>query len=167
MLLLTRRVCDMPCAKLYGQTSKGEVHKTLSLISPYKKRKVDLRQPVTVYRNLNRQGPGVWYSIRQKGVVVGHAQYITLEYCLFVVNESGRRRALISGRRNVHAFVKGCLVENSCGARAIDLRQPGLGIRYDLSRGGFVPRVGNQQLLRRASCVYLNQRGVSAVHTES
>lgn len=75
-------------------------------VVPYKGRKVDPKLRVEVYRNLNRKS-GVWYSVRQKGHVVGHTKWIYLKNCYFVVHESGRQRVLKTGKRNVHAYVLG------------------------------------------------------------
>ncbi len=77
-----------------------------TMIEYYKGRHIRPGEPIEVYRNLNRK-PGVWYSIRQDGVVVGHARAISLSGCEFVVQDGGRKRALREGRKNVHAFVRG------------------------------------------------------------
>jgi hypothetical protein len=75
-------------------------------MKPFKNRKFLRDEPVEVYRNLNRGG----YSIRQRGLVVGHADYVTLLDATFVVRESGRKRALREGVRNVHAWVSGAML---------------------------------------------------------
>ena len=71
-------------------------------------------QRVFVYRNLTRK----CYSIRamdgpQKGVVVGHANFIQLENCEFKVSEAGRQRVIRERRKNVHAGVIGDIVFGS------------------------------------------------------
>lgn len=63
----------------------------------------DLRGTVEVYRNLHN---GLW-SVRQKGRIVGHVERVLIYQPRFVVQESGRQRVLASGKKNVHAFVRG------------------------------------------------------------
>lgn len=75
------------------------------MIIPFKKRRLSHYEPVEVYRNLNKNG--IWYSVRQGGKVIGHATEISLKDVIFHVNEKGRKRVKKTGRRNVHAWVKG------------------------------------------------------------
>jgi hypothetical protein len=79
------------------------------VIEPYKGRTIDPKRRVEVYRNINKPGPQMWYSIRQDGLVVGHTKDITLKNVYFVVREAGRQRVLKTGRKNVHAWVLGYL----------------------------------------------------------
>ncbi len=44
-------------------------------------------------------------------LVVAHAEWITMESVDFVVTPSGKKRALESGQRNVHAFIQGQVVQ--------------------------------------------------------
>ena len=60
-------------------------------------------EKVEVYYNLHRS----CWSIRQGGLVLGHAQGITLTDCMFKVSESGRQRVLREKRKNVHATISG------------------------------------------------------------
>ena len=76
---------------------------------PYKNRTLDRTKPVSVYRNLNRRGR--WYSIVQDGLVVAHSQLVKLKNCTFHINEAGRQRCLTSGVKNVHAIIKGYVVQ--------------------------------------------------------
>lgn len=55
-----------------------------------------------IYRNLRT---GNW-SIRSRGIVRGHADTVCASWAQFVVQPAGRRRAVESGQRNVHAFVR-------------------------------------------------------------
>lgn len=79
------------------------------MIDPYKGRTLDPKRRVEVYRNVNK--PGVCYSVRQDGKVVGHARMIGLRKCHFHVNEAGRQRVLKTGKKNVHAYVTGFIVK--------------------------------------------------------
>lgn len=58
-----------------------------------------------VYWNRHRK---MW-SVRSDATrrVTGYAKYLILAGCEFRVSESGRRRAVASGKRNVHAVVRG------------------------------------------------------------
>lgn len=78
-------------------------------ITPYKGRSLDTSKPVDVYRCLNRSG--YTYSIKQGSYVVGHCNYIVLEDCQFIVNESGQQRARREQVRNVHAVIRGYVCE--------------------------------------------------------
>lgn len=60
---------------------------------------------VSVYRNLHN---GL-LSIRHGSHVIGHARSVYLHDPRFSVSKAGRERVLREGRKNVHAFMKGCL----------------------------------------------------------
>lgn len=60
---------------------------------------------IEVYYNLHRS----CWSIRQGGLVLGHAQGVTLQDCTFKVSESGRQRVLREKRKNVHAVISGSI----------------------------------------------------------
>ncbi len=70
--------------------------------------KLDPTKPVYVYRNLRhgRKAPPL-YSVLQNGRVVDRRHTVTLHDVEFVVREGGRQKVLATGRKNVHAFVKG------------------------------------------------------------
>ena len=82
-------------------------------IAAYKGRKIDLNKPVEVYKNLHIDQ----WSIRQDGLVVGHARALALTDCTFHVSQVGRKRVLGSGRKNVHAFVRGYWVSHLATSR--------------------------------------------------
>lgn len=77
-------------------------------VESYRKREVRSGEPTWVYRNLMRSD-GPWYSLMQRGVVVGHAREVALISCTFRVRQAGRRRVIATGVKNVHAFVVGVL----------------------------------------------------------
>lgn len=62
-------------------------------------------EPLIIYRNLHKKGR--WYSVKQKGFVVGHTQQLVLKDVTFVVNKKGKERAQLAKQRNVHAYLKG------------------------------------------------------------
>lgn len=58
---------------------------------------------VNVYFNLNRR----CWSVRQGGLVVGHAESISLRDVTWRVQASGRERVRREGKKNVHAYASG------------------------------------------------------------
>jgi hypothetical protein len=94
---------------------------------------------VRVYRNLHRR----CYSVLQGGVVVAHAERLMLADCTTVVLPAGARRAQREGRKNVHAFIQGTVVDSAMGTTAEDDRPLPVRFRYALGRGfvshGFTP----------------------------
>ena len=85
----------------------------LHAIIPFKNRQLNPKFPVQVYRNLHKRG--TIYSVRQFGKVIGHAKSLGLTNCQFIVRESGRQRVIKSGRKNVHAWVKGFIANKDYG----------------------------------------------------
>jgi len=61
---------------------------------------------VEVYYNLHRH----LFSIRHKGKVIGHRRYVSLADVTFAVQPAGRKKVLETGQKNVHAFVRGTLM---------------------------------------------------------
>jgi hypothetical protein len=62
---------------------------------------------VDVYWNLKKK----CFSIRHKGKVIDHRQYVQLRDIEWVVQPGGRARVLRDRRKNVHAFARGTLVD--------------------------------------------------------
>jgi hypothetical protein len=58
---------------------------------------------VDVYFNLHKK----CLSVRHKGKVVHHSDYVKIINPTFVVSQAGRQRVLREKRKNVHAFVRG------------------------------------------------------------
>ena len=75
------------------------------MIEPYKNRVIDESKPVYVYRCLNRKG--YVFSVKQNNLVVAHTDSMVIKNCEFLVNKAGKKRAIKTGVRNVHAFIKG------------------------------------------------------------
>jgi hypothetical protein len=65
----------------------------------------DIGKQVFVYSNLHLK---VW-SVRHKGIVIGHADVLRLDNVTFKVSEAGRQRVLREGKKNVHAGAYGTL----------------------------------------------------------
>jgi hypothetical protein len=63
-------------------------------------------QRVDAYRNLHKG----CFSVRQKGLVVGHVSTLLLRNASFYSQPAGRAKVRATGRKNVHAGVRGELV---------------------------------------------------------
>lgn len=74
-------------------------------ITPYKGRTINFSKKVRVYRCLTRKG--CVYSIQQGGKVVAHTSDLILRDVNFKINRSGKKRAIETGIRNVHAMIDG------------------------------------------------------------
>jgi len=73
------------------------------MIKSYKKRKIDLTSKVQVYKNLHKD----CYSIRQNGLVVGHADKVVLWGCAFKVSKMGVQKIRKEKKKSVIAYVEG------------------------------------------------------------
>lgn len=51
------------------------------------------------------------FSIRDKGRVIGYKDKLFITKPTFIVLESGRQRVLSTGQKNVHAFVRGEILD--------------------------------------------------------
>lgn len=80
---------------------------SINQITPYKNRQVNFDMPVDVYRCLNRKGRV--FSIKQNSLVVAHCTQLEMKDVEFVVNKAGKKKAIASKRRNVHAFIRGLI----------------------------------------------------------
>lgn len=134
------------------------------LVVPYKGRKINLDKPVDVYRCLNRRD-GKWYSIRQDGLVVAHARALMLTDAKFKINDNGRKRAILSKRRNVHAYVRGTI--STRGAMGIFPEQDKIlaPVWYDLWNGFTLLITNPPTKISGARAVCLNHLGCSAAYT--
>ena len=63
---------------------------------------------VSVYRNLHNGLISI--KSASSGLVLGHAESVDIAWADFVVNEAGRQRVLREKQKNVHAYVKGLLL---------------------------------------------------------
>jgi len=62
---------------------------------------------VEIYFNLHKKV----FSMRHKGIVIAHVRQATLKDVSYVVQPAGRARVLREGKKNVHAFARGELIE--------------------------------------------------------
>jgi len=63
---------------------------------------------VSIYRNLHNGLISI--KSASSGLVLGHAKSVDIVGADFVVNEAGRQRVLRDKQKNVHAYVKGLLL---------------------------------------------------------
>lgn len=138
-------------------------------MTPVKNRTIDYGCRVKVYRNLHKKGR--WYSIMQFGLVVAHAQQLMLGDAVFKVSQAGRRRVLKTGRKNVHAFVTGCIAKNGLmGMLESDGKPLPAKVTYNPRAGDTHFMVNNLTTdgyeIASARAVCINEHGVTAAYTE-
>ena len=78
---------------------------------------IDPSKKVRVYRNLHKN----CFSVRQGSIVKCHVDNVVLKDCKFIVSEAGQRRVREEGRKNVHAYIEGFVID----ARDSDRTPPG------------------------------------------
>lgn len=103
-----------------------------------------------VYKNLRKQ----MYSLREKRIVVGHETTVSLANVQFVVYESGRQRVLRDKQKNVHAFVKGTVVE------FVEKPASAIRVSYNPYKSGTFYRCDNNEPVTEAALVYLDEQGI-------
>jgi len=141
-------------------------------ITPFKEREIDLDKSVEVYRNLNRKGRV--YSIRQNGLVVGHATAVMLHDVKFRVGKSGVDRVRKNMRKNVHAWASGTIALNGgmgTTANQLDERKDTLPAKitynpytdYNFMCKNITSRAFP---VKGAMVVAFNQMGVSGAYTD-
>lgn len=67
---------------------------------------------VRVYYNLHRHTFSIQHKVDGRWLVRDYADEVTLKDATFKVSEAGRKRVIAEGRKNVHAFVIGTLVDD-------------------------------------------------------
>jgi hypothetical protein len=126
----------------------------------YKNRRIDRKRAVEVYRNLHRGG----YSIRQDHLVVAHTTAVMIKDAAFVVNRAGHARMLRERVRNVHAWVRGLLIDSGMGTTPEEAKSLPV-IRYDRQRGRFMTDICTpSKQIHGAMVVALNDRGAFAAY---
>ena len=68
---------------------------------------IDASKRVRVYRNLHKK----CVSVKQGSLVRCHATNVVLKDCKFIVSEAGQTRVRNEGKKNVHAFIEGYVVD--------------------------------------------------------
>jgi hypothetical protein len=119
-------------------------------IQPYKGRAVDINKKVHVYRCLNRKGHV--FSIRQNGYVVGHTTEVHLKNVGFIVNSSGKKRAIETQQRNVHAYIEGLISDEVCYGQSQITYNPYNELGFHLK--------GTESEITKSQKVCINNKGV-------
>ncbi len=125
--------------------------------------KIDKTRPVRVYRNLKHgRKSRPLYSVMQDGRVIRRTHQIMLKDAKFIVWEKSRQRVLKEGRKNVHAFVIGTVVDSAMGrtkAGRLNLK-----ISYNPYLGDSFVIDGSNVKVEGAMAVILNQHGVTGAY---
>ena len=140
-------------------------------VTPFRDRKINFDKPVMVYRNLTRRGKV--YSIKQDGLVVGHATCLTLGNSKFKVNLLGKKRAIRTKTRNIHAYIEGKIALHGVmgtTAKLCEERNDQLPAKityYPFCEDGFMCKnlTINPFEIKGAMGVIINKYGVSASYT--
>jgi hypothetical protein len=122
-------------------------------------------KPVYVYRNLKHgRASQPLYSIMQDGRVIDRRHRVLLDSATFVVREAGRQRVLTEGRKNVHAFVKGYLVDEAdVYSTNVDRADLPVKVTYNPFKGpNFTVADGTP--VTGAQAVLLNEHGITAAN---
>lgn len=134
-----------------------------NIITPFKGRTLDTTKYLEVYRNLHKKGRV--YSIRQNGLVVAHTTAICLSNVEFIVNSSGKKKAIKTMERNVHAYIKGGYQTHALGRTAKDNTLP-IEVKYNPFNdlGFYAANKKKKVELTGAKCCIINQDGVRAAY---
>lgn len=127
------------------------------MITPYINRmqNLDFRKPVEVYRNVNKKG--VVYSIRQDGCVVAHADEVILLNAEFIVQKVGSKKVKKTGKKNVHAWVRGDIVKTRVKPDTNKLKAK---VVYNPRKNDSFVTKGDKLIVKSAPLVILNGEGV-------
>jgi hypothetical protein len=113
-----------------------------------------------VYRNLHRD----CYSVMVGGKVIAHVTHIELSDVEFRVRPGGLARARNSGKRNVHAFAVGIIVETIPGVdRPMSTEEwlKGAPVSYHFRQGHFF-HAKTGDAIRKAETLHLSSNGLRA-----
>mgnify|MGYP006276165747 CR=1 FL=1 len=98
--------------------------KSVETYSGFKSREYHVPSVVDVYQNLNTGGLSVRGVEEHRGLVIDHVDCVSLSECVFLVSDSGRKRVIETGVKNVHAYVRGSL-------QSFEYTEYDIGIRYN------------------------------------
>lgn len=118
---------------------------------------IDHRQPVRVYWNFKHR----CYSIFQGGAVRASARAVHLDDVEFHVREAARRRMVEQGRKTVHAYASGRLVDHVHPSDERELTPfSGSTVRYDPYQDTSFVSLHSGESVHRALCARFDERGV-------
>lgn len=115
---------------------------------------------VDVYRNLNKEGPNgepVW-SIRHKGLIVGHGINVVISNVQFIVSAAGRHQMFhVKRKRTVHAVARGEWQQDAAPGK-------GVPVSYNPYKGATFYRKDNDSAVETAESVSFTPQGVFATN---
>ena len=118
---------------------------------------LDWEKPVRVFKSLTHG----CYSIVQDGRLRASAKQVRLGEVEFLVRESGRQRMLREGRRNVHAFAVGRLLDFVHPDEARSLGEmDGRPVHYDPYRFAHFVDFATEEPVKVALLAQLDETGV-------
>lgn len=129
-------------------------------IKNYKGRIVDMNVEAEVYRNLGSHTKMLW-SIRQNGLVVGHANNVMLRDASFIVRKGGQKRVRETRKKNVHAFIRGYLAESGMGVSYKDDVNLAMRVKYDPYNYDSFVTIPRETKIISAWCVKFNNKNVT------
>ncbi len=129
----------------------------------FKGRTIDTTKLIKVYRNLHKKG--VWYSIKQNGLVVAHSTALCIRAPEFTINTYGKQKAIETGIRNVHAFIIGYYETNGMGTTAKKNDLP-VKVKYNpfKSFGFYYESCGENKEVKKARFGIANNEGVKVAY---
>ena len=107
---------------------------------------------VKVYYNLHKHTFSIQTKTPKGWRVTGYADKLNLRDVEFRVSEAGRQRVLKEGRKNVHAFVIGTLVDEEL--------ETSVDVSYNPYKQGYFYRKDNGEAVSKAAEVTLVNRQV-------
>ena len=123
-------------------------------LKPYKNRVLVPGKKVSVYRNLHN---GL-LSIKQRGLVIGHIEAITLTQVKFKVSLKGHARVIEMKKKNVHALATGYPVAEGTPGEQTE------NIRYNPYTAPYF-RGSNEQRVDQVRELYINANGKMIAQT--
>ncbi len=124
---------------------------------------IERRQPVRVYWNFKHR----CYSIFQGGAVRASARAIHLDDVEFRVREAARRRMVEQGRKSIHAYAIGRLVDFVHPAEDRELTPfSGPVVRYDPYRDTSFVSLDSGRPIHRVLAARFDESGVRVVEAE-
>lgn len=117
---------------------------------------IDYQRPVRVFVNPARN----CYTIMQGFRVLASARQVRLRDATFTVRESGRQKMLRDGKRTVHAWIVGTLVDytHNDEGRELDVLD-GRRVGYNPHRAGHFMDREDQSPVTEATLVQLDEQG--------
>jgi len=128
---------------------------------------VNYNDLVRVYYNFHKKTYSIQKKIYGRWLVVAYKNNFMLADCTFKVSETGRNRVVQEGKKNVHAFIYGRLIESGMGLSDMDTKNLPAKISYNPYKNeSFVCEnlTTTPIKIAGADCVKFNDKIVSAAY---